>query len=52
MKLFIDGLIKKDGYFEMPFDAYGFLGEDREKLVIIGDNLEANFEVAITSEEK
>lgn len=52
MKLLIDGLEKKDGYFEMPFEAYGILGEDREKLIIIGNDLEANFEISMLPQER
>lgn len=52
MRLFIEGLEKKDGYFEMPFEAYGILGEERDKLIVIGDNLSANFELAKTVERK
>lgn len=51
MKLFIDGLEKREGYFEKYFEAFEFLGEEQGKLFIIGNNLNANFELAKTPDK-
>lgn len=48
MRLFIEGLEKREGYFQTYFEAFEFLGEDQGKLFIIGNNLDANFELAMT----
>lgn len=48
MRLFIEGLEKRDGYFQTYFEAFEFVGEDQGKLFIIGNNLDGNFELAMT----
>lgn len=46
MHLFIDGLENRNGYFQMPFEAPTLIGEEDGKLIIIGNDLKANFEIA------
>ena len=46
MKLLMDGLEKKDGFFEMPFEGYGILGDDENKVYILGDDIDGNYEIA------
>lgn len=48
MRLFIDELEKREGYFQTYFEAFDFLGEDQGKLFIIGNDLNGNFELAMT----
>ncbi len=48
MRLFIEGLEKREGYFQTYFEAFEFIGEEQGKLFVIGNNLEGNFELAMT----
>lgn len=48
MKLYINGLERRKGYFEMPFHSYQLLGSERDKLIVIGDDLGGNFEICLS----
>lgn len=52
MRLLIKNLERKDGYLICKFKGGKFLGENDDQIAIVGDNPDANFEVAISQFER
>ena len=52
MRLFIKNLENKDGYLVCHFEGGKFLGEDDDRIAIVGDDPSANFEIAISRFER